>query len=566
MYDEKISTTLEIIQTTREAAPELYNQLLNGNKKLFMQMSLELKNLFKILIQEGRLQNSKELPIKLEKAAASCSESLERIIRYSVYNIPLALKKIEFELIPFLCDMYVDYHFCKCIYPYKEKWDEYYKNEFPLLIENPYIKNSEETGRYKYDLSIAVLAYNKVEYTMKCISCLLHNLPTDISCELILVNHGSSDETKKYFENIMPTKQIDIKENGSMIDNYGKSTEGKHTLFVSNDVLVMPNAIKNMMRALEEDESIGLVVPATTSVSNLQVLKELPGTIQDLSYLEIWAESNNKYDPYRHEIRTRLVNPIQMARSKYLMELTPPGHRFTLNSNSFAFPDDVQSLLFRRRGLKCVLLKDSFCYHYGSVTIEDESKEKSRGEKEILLLYQKARKEFFDVYGIDPWGTGCCYNRLFELSDYPFSGEISILGINCGLGANPLKIKEQYKEKRHNTNCRLTFCVKDDIFIEDTKAFCEDAHAAATMEEVARVLNDKKFNYIVYEDSFGNNKSADEVSILKGLLVNGGELYVRGPVAGNPEISGLKRTVLETPSDGLSKDGKIIWILYKREG
>ncbi len=127
----------------------------------------------------------------------------------------------------------------------------YYENEMIPLGINMYIENSIENDNYKYEVSIIVVGYNKLEYTKLCIESLLRYLPVDLNYELILVNHGSSDGTKEYFESLSPTKQLDFKYNGGAGYIATRVVEGKYTIGISNDVLITENSIQNMLECIK---------------------------------------------------------------------------------------------------------------------------------------------------------------------------------------------------------------------------------------------------------------------------------------------------------------------------
>lgn len=57
-----------------------------------------------------------------------------------------------------------------------------------------------EQRKYEVDLTIAITGYNHLDYTMQCVESVLSNLPKNIKTEIILLNHGSKDGTKEYFE------------------------------------------------------------------------------------------------------------------------------------------------------------------------------------------------------------------------------------------------------------------------------------------------------------------------------------------------------------------------------
>lgn len=146
----------------------------------------------------------------------------------------------------------------------------YYENEIKQYSSNAYIAYSEEKKEYKFELSIIVVAFNKLDYTKMCVESLLKHLPQDISYELILVNHGSSDGTKEYFESIHPDKQLDIKVNGGGLNAIVRIVEGKYTLITSNDVIIADHAIDNLYRCMESDESIAWAVSTTSNLCNFK--------------------------------------------------------------------------------------------------------------------------------------------------------------------------------------------------------------------------------------------------------------------------------------------------------
>ena len=164
MTEEKIQKTIDALSVVQGAVSSIYAELSSGHKDLFLELAANLDIILDNLAKDAEEQDREVPGLRLGKAAVSVHASLMRICRYSFYNIPLAIHKTEFELIPFVNDMYAEYYFWTCVYPFREKWEDYYKNEMPLLMGNPYMVQAKEDGVYKYDLSICVLAYNKLEY------------------------------------------------------------------------------------------------------------------------------------------------------------------------------------------------------------------------------------------------------------------------------------------------------------------------------------------------------------------------------------------------------------------
>lgn len=421
------------------------------------------------------------------QAMESILDSLQRIIPLMESDRAYALSKIEFELIPLTEEGRANFYFWSMVSGDKEKEQKYLQEDIRELARNTYIEKSVETGKWKYDLSIFVLAYNKLDYTKKCIDSLLKYYPRFLKTELILVNHGSDDETKEYFEQLHPDKQLDIKVNGGGLFAVYRIIEGKYVLSINNDVFVQKNTIKNLYECISSNPKIGFAVPSTPNVSNLQTI---PSNYTNESELEAFCTQNNIKNPDRWEQRTRLCDPINMINSEIYWKLKPSHQYFSVNP--FSFPDDQISLLCRRNGYPFYLVKDAYCFHCGSVTLNEE--QKTNSQKAFLA----GRANFLRRYGIDPWYKCAFSNQLFQQIEINKTGHVNILAVNGGLGGNGLKIKELLKENVSNRAVYLKYFLTDDLYYDDVKYLGDCAVVEDGLEKL--LLDSQQYDYIVAED------------------------------------------------------------------
>lgn len=409
--------------------------------------------------------------------------------------------KCEFELLPVLQELRMYFCYWGLVFPDKKKIARYRKEMLPRLAANRCIDRAEERGHYKYDLSIMVLGYNHLEdATKQCLKSLFEHLPGNLNYELILFNNGSSDGTKEFFERFCPTKQLDAAVNyGGQLAIY-RLFEGRYVLAISNDVFVLHHAIRNMLRCMDSDPDIAYLVPMTPNISNFQALG-IPCDCGHFSVeVERFAERNNRYDPYRHVQRSRLCNPLGMLRGAEFFS----GRGVLFNGVFYAdrlglsFPDDAMSILVNRKGKKNVLQKDAFCYHMGQLTIKDDVARAGQQE-----FYMQGRRAFYREFGMDPWGTGFCFDAaLLQSVSFYRRPHIDILGVNSGLGDNPLQIKECYKEHLHNTDVTL-YCACESEAAGRSMAGIADVHKRiGRPEELETVFGGVTFDHIVIEDPF----------------------------------------------------------------
>jgi len=498
MEEQVVLQILELLQTMQDACQELYTSVEIGNERIFDQLCHDMSSGLLQVLQaiDGHETAGNQ---QLFKAGKSILDSIRRVKEYFRTDRETCLRKIEFEVLPLLQQAYGMYYFSQYLTDHPEHLPEYYSKERKLLFSNAYINEAVERGEFKYEVSIYIQAYNKLDYTKMCVESLLRNLPEGLNYELILINHGSSDGTKEYFESIHPDKQLDIAVNGGGAGAIWRIVEGKFILMVSNDVVITPHAIENMLACMNSDPKIASIVPTTPNISNLQTI---PAQYSSLEELQEFGRQNNDLDPFRWEQRVRLCNPIQLLRSGVYAGakgLCANGTFHTTHPvHAFSFPDDRVSLLLRRNGYKMILAKDAYCHHFGSVTLKSEIQQYNEQK-----YYEEGRREFLKAYGVDPWGPGFCYDPVFmDRVVENEQGHVEILGINCGLGSNALKIKEQIKEYCHNTDCCLTFFTDDSRYIADLQGIGDQVEEVLSIKKLKAALYKRIFQYIVWEDTF----------------------------------------------------------------
>ncbi|MDR0986631.1 MAG: glycosyltransferase family 2 protein [Ruminococcus sp.] len=457
-----------------------------------------------------QLKQETKLPEnRIFKQAECVIYSLQNVAEdFSKYSsLEKALYRLEFETFPIIEETTATFYYFNFAALDKGSEEEFWNPETGKakdLYFNRYIADSIKTGEYKYELSVLIIAYNKCDMTKGCVESLLKWMPEDLNYELILCNHGSTDGVKSYFESVRPTKQLDIKINScSLLQCYLRLVEGKYYLQVSNDVVFTPNAVENMLRACKDDPKIGYLVPSTPNVSGYQETNI--GEYTTIEELNVLAEKNNVYDPRRHEERVSLCNPLALYPTNiyFAPDLLIGGRYYRLDEHKYAFPDDLTSTLIRRKGYKAVLQKDAYCHHFGSVTLGDEVTDADKDKS--FQKYTLCSKKFKEYYGINPWSIGkAAAPPFFEAMEHVIKlagidGHIEILGINCGLGSDPLKIKTLYKEIKGNTDVHITNYTQFPWLLTDLETVSDKAVYAEDLMTLLKAEKPESYNYVVLE-------------------------------------------------------------------
>lgn len=512
---------LETIQTAHDAVEILLIQTNAGQWSQFSEITNTLHELLSSIETAAEPYREKKDTILLPVTCRCAKLSLQDIILARINNPSKCKMKLQFELMPLLEEAYLYFYFWAYVDGHSEREKYYYEKEIYELASNQYINAAVESGQFKYEVSFLILAYNHLDYTKLCVESLLKNIPKGLNYELILWDNGSTDETVSYFESVCPTKLIESRINWGGGGFARRAIEGKYTIAISNDVLITPHAIENMLSCMNNDDNIAWVVPSTPNISNLQTI---PCEYRTWEELQDFAIQNNVENPFRWEQRTRLCNPITLENSKLIYSNRGICKSGYLGGAVNAFPDDKVSLLIRRAGYKLVLCKDAFCHHFGSVTLKGEIKREGQDK-----VYTEGRRVFYQMFGVDPWGTGFCYDSCFMkrvVDDY--QGHTEVLGINCGLGSNSLKIKEQIKEYCHNTDCTLSNLTDDSAFILDLKGISDEAIYLTKIGELKSFFYSRYFNYIVWETPFLTQyKFSSLLKLCMEHLTPDGKLFIK---------------------------------------
>lgn len=511
---------LDLLETLQEAARQMRQEHARGAGRQFERLSGDLQDGLTAIRELAGQNIPHGSGNRLEDACTCALESLKDIRLLALTRPEKAEWKLEYELGGILEAMTSQFYYWGIVAEHPEERENFLR----YLADTEtyrFLKEAEGEREYPCDLIISVTAYNKLKYTAICVQKILDNMPRGIRCELLVMNNGSSDGTKEYFEDMEEVKVINVAVNFAVPDAAaGFCRRGKYLLGVSNDVVVGSGAIENLYRCAAEHPDYGYIVPSTSAVSNYQQI-HLPYNSEE--EFEEAAGRNNVYDERRHEQRVRLVNPVTMTRTAVWRRMSLEMYESLRGSRQFlAFPDDKVSLWMRRNGYKNILAKDAYCHHFGSLTINSETTEDERAE-----MYQEGRKDFIIRFGVDPWGRNISFEpELFAAWDIRPVDGACVLGINCGLGNNPLKVKELLREQGA-AEPHLINCVQDERYLADLKGVSDEAYVIASLRDIPAAAGRKYFDYIVAEDAADGYGREEWVRAVRDAGIECGELAYR---------------------------------------
>lgn len=110
-------------------------------------------------------------------------------------------------------------------------------------------------------VSIIILAYNKWQFTYKCLKSVRKNTK-GIEYEIIVIDNASSDDTKLLFDKVKNVKYIRNNENRGFAKacNQGaREAKGEYILFLNNDIVAKRGWLVPMIDELDNNENSSMV-------------------------------------------------------------------------------------------------------------------------------------------------------------------------------------------------------------------------------------------------------------------------------------------------------------------
>ena len=227
-----------------------------------------------------------------------------------------------------------------------------------LIVASPDAERWQPPGL----TSIVLVTNNQLDYTKLCLASI--RLRTDEPYEVIVVDNGSTDETRDYLSRLDGVRLIPNDNNRGFpaAANQGiNAAHGEYILLLNNDCIVTTGWLSRLLLAVNSDPKVGLVGPCSNNVSGIQ---KVSIDYEQLSDLDGFAWERAK----SHEgIRTstdRLVGFCLLFKRAVLDRVGLLDERFGIGN----YEDDDFCRRALNAGFQAVIAEDAFVHHFGSVT------------------------------------------------------------------------------------------------------------------------------------------------------------------------------------------------------
>ncbi|PHV71353.1 glycosyl transferase [Sporanaerobium hydrogeniformans] len=373
------------------------------------------------------------------------------------------------------------------------------------------------------EVSIYVVAYNRLDKTRYCIECILAHTK-NVDYELILLDNGSTDGTLEFFESVVhPRKKIiRITKNigtGFLLSEILRHYTANILVGVCNDVYVTENWLANILRCIKSDCRIGLVVPMSSNVSNLQDPRLNFKTCEEM---QAQARLFNISNPKKWQERMRLVTPIMGIRREVLDTVGVFDTGFFHD-----FGEDDMCFRIRRAGYKMILLGDTFVHHDHNIFI-GENKDSEVFRESLARGAQNFKDKH---YGIDAWEDILNMETpLIQMLPNVIKQKIKLhlLGIDIRCGAPLLELKNYLRCNSNVQQLLISGFTTQAKYYADLQTVCNTEVACDRMDYLEEYFDKESVGCILLGEPINTyDKPIRIIGRLLALLEKGGVLLCK---------------------------------------
>lgn len=366
-------------------------------------------------------------------------------------------------------------------------------------------------------VTIYLQAYNNIEKTKKCVEYLL-KYTSHIDHELILADNGSTDGTIEFFKTVEHPKKTIFHFTKNLGSAYPTSIinskiKSEFAVYMASDVYVTKNWLDNMLKCIESDIRIGLVMPMSSNMSNAQDPMLKFSNLEEME--QVAAKFNEKSDPNKWEERIRAFGGCGLRRRSAAILFGDIDVGFFHD-----FGDDDYCLRAFRAGYKQIVCGDTFVHH-------DHYQDGTNNEK-IQNSLEKGRENFKQKYfGLDAWEDLINFEQnLLNIATYSQS-DSNVLGIDTLCGVPLLEIRNRYKANGYNNTNLYGFTTNakhyhDLQFVTDGKVQCD------RIDFINDHYTKNAFDMVIIGEYI--NKYSSPIKVLEtalDLLLPGGQLLIK---------------------------------------
>ncbi|MDD3394048.1 MAG: glycosyltransferase [Anaerotignum sp.] len=369
------------------------------------------------------------------------------------------------------------------------------------------------------ELSIAVIAYNRIDKTKICVENLIKN--TNLPYNLILIDSGSEPDVLEYFKSVVYENKTIIRITKNINANFSflvamQNLKSKYCAIVSNDVVITENAISNLLKCMKSANNIAWVSPVSSNVSNRQQVDLEFKTLEEMNEK---AAEYNVSNPLKWHERMSLMPAIFFYKKECIDIVGGFDYGFFHD-----FADDDMARRLNRAGYQTILCKDTWVHHDHLYNVTPKE------SMQQALSLENGRKNFMQkYYGLDAWNDIRNFeNELISNIKEPEEKgwKPCVLGVDTRCGTPILEIRNKLREYGLTETTCDAFTSNAKYFF-DLQTICNEVNCDR-IDFLCDYYDNESYDYIFVGEPI--NTYSNPYLVLKhlfGLLKPKGTLLIK---------------------------------------
>ncbi len=251
-------------------------------------------------------------------------------------------------------------------------------------------------------ISIIVPVRNSREFTKSCLQSLSFVFSqSDLEVEYLLIDDNSDEsygiidlflDFRKTVDSDVRISRFKKHQQYTVCFSWGLShSKGNHVFFVSNDMIVTPYFVRNLLDVAGKDDKIGIVRGTSQYTdSHLEHTCAPPCPIRNYQDILDFSDYISKYYGSFYVEDERLTGDAILIKTKLINAIGVMDIRF------FGYFGDIDyGLRARRAGFKLVCAKGAWLYHEGAGSLKQDSIDK---QIDLKTLHKSRMQEVQQAY------------------------------------------------------------------------------------------------------------------------------------------------------------------------
>lgn len=256
------------------------------------------------------------------------------------------------------------------------------------------------------EVSVIIINYNTKDITLQCIESIKRHT-CEVEYEIILVDNGSSDGSSEYFRDYPGIIFLELKTNigfGKANNEGYKAATGKYVFLLNSDTILLNNAIKEFVIAIEslpkDVGCIGAILKQPDGHTPNNSFSKFPSLISNLNFFKKLYLKIGKTEKTENLFPPFAVDYI-IGADLFIRRSVIEKHGLFDPDFFMYFEESNMQLRYARNGVRRMIVKGPEIIHLEGASFNNRGKLKGKKAQmyyESMNLYMRKRYPCFKYW------------------------------------------------------------------------------------------------------------------------------------------------------------------------